>query len=374
VSAPPDSSARPPSPPLARPVSPDAPLVIGLMYPTDWEVRPREELDEDLAALRAVDDRIELVEVQYVESTDLRTQRGASPTADLRHLAPALSPAQREAFERAEVVLTLDLPYDAGSVAPNLRWVQGIGAGVSQFLSAGLDETGIRLTSAAGVNGVSISEFVMARLLQVWKRLPEIDDLQTRHSWEAPYGREVAGSTLGVIGLGGIGRQVARRGRGFGMNVVASRRTATPESTDPDVDTLFPADQLHELLGRCDAVVSAVPEQTGTVGLFGAAEFAAMRPGSIFVNVGRGSAVDEEALVDALARWHLRAAAIDVVAAEPLAADSPLWDVPNLFISAHCSTSPDRFWSNLYVLFRDNVRRYLDGRPLVNESATAPSE
>jgi phosphoglycerate dehydrogenase-like enzyme len=117
-----------------------------------------------------------------------------------------------------------------------------------------------------------------------------------------------------------------------------------------------------------------VPEHTGTVGLFGEAEFAAMRPGSIFVNVGRGSAVDEEALVGALVSGRLRAAAIDVVTAEPLTAESPLWDVPNLYISAHCSTSPDRFWSNLYELFRENIRRYLDGTALLNESATTPGE
>jgi phosphoglycerate dehydrogenase-like enzyme len=370
------SASPPPEGPTSpgSPHPPDAPLVVGLMYPMEWEVRPRHELDEDLAALRAVDERIEVLEVQYLESTELRTQRGASPTADLRHLAPPLSAEQREAFARVHVVLALDIPYDVGPLAPHLRWIQGIGAGVSQFLSAGLDEAGIRLTSAAGVNGVSISEFVMARLLQIWKRLPEIDDLQTRHTWEPAYGMEVAGSTLGVIGLGGIGRQVARRGRGLGMKVVASRRTATVGSTDPDVDALFPADQLHDLLARCDAVVCAVPEEAGTVGLFGAAEFAAMRPGSIFVNVGRGSAVDGDALVHALGTGHLRAAAIDVVAAEPLPADSPLWDTPNLYISAHCSTSPDRFWSNLYALFSDNIRRYLDGGALVNESSTSPGD
>jgi phosphoglycerate dehydrogenase-like enzyme len=116
--------------------------------------------------------------------------------------------------------------------------------------------------------------------------------------------------------------------------------------------------------------VAAVPETAETVGLFGPAEFAAMRPGSIFVNVGRGSAVDEDALVGALGSGQLRAAVIDVVVEEPLAGDSPLWEVPNLYISAHCSTSPDRFFANLHALFRDNVRRYIDGAPLVNETDT----
>jgi phosphoglycerate dehydrogenase-like enzyme len=348
----------------------EGPLVVGLVYPEDYEVRPRQELDDDLAALRAIDPAIEIIEVRYVDSYDLRTRRGASPGADLRHLSPPLTPAQREAFSRVEVVLALDLPFDVATVAPNLRWVQGLGAGVSQLLSAGVGDAGIRLTSAAGVNGVSISEFVIGRLLQIWKRLPEIDARQGRHLWEPVYGKEVAGSTLGVVGLGGIGRQVARRGHGLGMNVLACRRSATAGSTDPDVDALFPPERLHEMLGRCDAVVAAVPENAETVGLFGPAEFAAMRPGSIFVNVGRGSAVDEEALVGALGSGQLRAAVIDVVVAEPLAEDSPLWDVPNLYISSHCSTSPDRFFANLYALFRENMRRYVDGSPLMNETDT----
>jgi phosphoglycerate dehydrogenase-like enzyme len=351
-------------------MTPDGPLVIGIMYPEDYEARPRQELDDDLAELRALDPAIEIIEVRYVDSTELRTQRGSSPGADLRHLAPELTPAQRDAFSRVAVVLTLDLPFDVATVAPNLRWVQGLGAGVSQLLSAGLGEAGIRLTSAAGVNGVSISEFVIARLLQIWKRLPEIDANQGRHLWEPAYGKEVAGSTLGVVGLGGIGRQVARRGHGLGMKVLACRRSSTPGGTDPDVDVLFPSDELGEMLGRCDAVVAAVPETAETVGLFGPDEFAAMRPGSIFVNVGRGSAVDEEALVGALGSGQLRAAVIDVVVGEPLAENSALWDVPNLSISAHCSTSPDRFYANLYALFRENVRRYLDGSPLINETDT----
>ena len=187
----------------AWPMTSKGPLVIGLMYPEDYEARPRQELDDDLAQLRAIDPAIEITEVRFVDSYELRTQRGASPGADLRHLSPPLTPAQRETFSRVEVVLALDLPFDVATVAPNLRWVQGLGAGVSQLLSAGLGEAGIRLTSAAGVNGVSISEFVVARLLQIWKRLPEIDASQGRHLWEPAYGKEVAGSTLGVVGMGG---------------------------------------------------------------------------------------------------------------------------------------------------------------------------
>src|ERR1700712_6035926 len=159
------------------------PVVIGLMYPAFWENRQKELLEADLAKLVALDPRIELVDVRYVESPELRTRRGAAPGADLRHLAPELTDEQRAAFAKVEVALAMDLPFDVGGLAPNLRWVQGMGAGVSQLASAGLADAGIRLTTAAGVNAVSISEFVIARLLQMWKQLPEVDARAAEHRW-----------------------------------------------------------------------------------------------------------------------------------------------------------------------------------------------
>jgi phosphoglycerate dehydrogenase-like enzyme len=344
-----------------------APVVVGVMYPAEWETRPASMLAADLATLAALNPRIEVIDVRYVDPHDLRTRRGADPTADLRHEAAALTPQQREAFSRVEVVLTQDLPFDVAAVAPRLRWVQGMGAGVSQLVSAGLADAGVRLTTAAGVNAVSISEFVAARLLQMWKRLPEIDALTPQRRWEATYGREIAGLTLGVVGLGAIGRQVARRGRALGLSVIGQRRSAKPGDTDPGVDELFGPDGLLELVQRSDAIVAAVPETADTIGLFDSEFFAAMKPESLFVNVGRGSAVDEEALGNALRSGHLAGAAIDVARQEPLPPESPLWDIPRLLISPHSATSPDRFWSNLHELFRDNVRRYLAGEPLLNE-------
>jgi phosphoglycerate dehydrogenase-like enzyme len=344
-----------------------APIFVGIMYPAEWELRSRKEFDLDIAALKAVDPRIEVLDVRYTETEQLRTQRGAKPNEDYRRLCPELTKQQRDAFGRVEIALAMDLPFDVSSVAPNLRWVQGMGAGASQLMSAGLGPAGICLTTAAGVNSVSISEFVLARLLQHWKRLPEIDALQRMHSWEPKYGKEIAGSTLGIVGLGAIGRQVALRARAFGMEVLATRASAHPGDADPDVDELFPADQLHDMLSRCDAVVSAVPEMATTGGLFGDLEFTTMPKGSLFINVGRGSAVDERALADALESGHLGGAAIDVASTEPLAASSTLWEVPNLLISAHCATSSDNFWSNLHALFRSNLRRYLAGESLMNQ-------
>lgn len=346
---------------------PDRTVVIALMYPPQWDTRPPQQLAQDIQALTEIDPRIEVVDARYVDPDALRTRRGAEPTADLRAEAPPVDDAVRSALARAEIALTQDLPFDVATLAPNLRWVQGMGAGVSQLVSAGLGEAGIRLTTSAGVNAVSIAEFVMARLLQIAKRLPEIDRLQQERRWMPTFGREIAGSTLGVVGLGAIGREVARRGRALGLRVVATRQSWRPGMTDDDVDELYGPEDLPALLGTADMVVSAVPETPATVGLFDAAAFAAMRPGAVFCNVGRGSAVVEQALVAALASGHLAAAALDVVRDEPLPETSPLWDVPNLYISPHSATSPDRFWANVHTLFRDNVARYLAGEPLRNE-------
>ncbi len=343
------------------------PLVIGLMFGAGQDFRPAADVQAECEQLAAIDPRIEVLTVSYSEPAELRGRRGAAPHEDLSDLAPALTAEQQEAFARVEVVLALDLPHDVTARAPHLKWVQGSGAGVSQLAACGLAEAGVRLTTAAGVNAVSISEFVIGRLLQMWKRFPELDAGAAEHRWQPAFGREITGLTLGVVGLGAIGRNVARRARGMGLSVIAQRRTALPGQRDPDVDDLLTPDRLHELAARSDAVVAAAPETPATIDLFDAAFFAAMRPGALFVNVGRGSAVDEDALAAALRSGHLAGAALDVFRQEPLPADSPLWEVPRLLISPHSATAITSYFPNLHGLLRDNVRRYLAGEPLVNE-------
>jgi len=344
----------------------DAPLVVGVLYPPAW-YGDRAGFGDAVAAIDAIDPRVEVLTETYVEPHDLRSARG-KPDADAhRDEAPALTDAQRAMFARLHVALAIDLPYDVRRVAPNLAWVQAVGAGTGQLQSAGLAEHGIRLTTAAGANAVAIAEFALARLLQVWKRFREIDDAQHRHHWEPLYGEQVAGATLGLLGLGAINSAVAARAKAFGLRVVATRRSATPGATAPDVDELFPPSDLHTMLGQCDAVIAAVPETAETTGLFDAAAFAAMPAGSCFCNVGRGSLVDEPALIDALQRGHLRAAALDVASREPLPADDPLWDAPNLYLSPHSAAAPAALFANLHELFEDNLARYLAGEPLRNE-------
>jgi phosphoglycerate dehydrogenase-like enzyme len=341
-------------------------VVVGILYPAEWFGTP-EALAEEIARIEAVDPRIEVVVERYDEPHELRSARGKPGAPDLRDRAPALTDAQRAAFERIDAAIVIDLPYDVRDVAPRLRWVQAVGAGTGQLQSAGLDEAGIALTSNAGSNSLAIGEFVIARILQHWKRFPEIEAAQRNHEWnQTLYGRELKDCTLGLIGLGHINAIVAERAQAFGMHVLATRRSGGPGATAPNVDEVLPTSELHAMLGRADVVAAAVPETPETIGLMDAAAFSAMKPGAFFCNVGRGSLVDEKALIGALETGHLAGAALDVASQEPLPADHPLWDAPNLFLSPHVSTSPAALFPNVHLMFRTNLERFLAGEPLTN--------
>jgi phosphoglycerate dehydrogenase-like enzyme len=341
------------------------PVVVGVLYPPEW-YRDDAGFAREISELRA-DPRLEVLVETYVEPHDLRSARGKPGADALRAQAPTLSDAQRAVLAEVEVALAIDVPFDLARVAPKLRWVQAVGVGTGQLQSAGLAEAGIRLTSAAGTSGVSIAEFVFARLLQEAKGLRRIEAAQIAHRWEPMFGTQMAGTTLGLIGLGAINAAVAARAKAFEMRVLATRRSATAGAIAPNVDELYPPGELHAMLSRCDAVVAAVPETPETTALMDADAFAAMRPGSFFCNVGRGSLVDEEALIGALARGHLRGAALDVASVEPLPPDNALWAPPTLYLSPHCSASPQALFVSLHRLFRDNLERYLAGAPLRNE-------
>ena len=336
------------------------PLVVGVLYPSEWNF----DFDRHMAELAAIDPRIEIVVEPYEEPSELRSGRGVPPYDSVRHLAPALTAIQREAFARIECCVALDLPFEVAEVAPRLRWVQALAAGVAHLASAGLREAGIRLTNASGANATSISEFVFARILGEFKRTRRLDATQQQRRWHPVYGENIAGRTIGLVGFGPINQAVARRARAFELEVIVVRRSAA--QTDLADEVLGP-EGLHDMLGRCDIVVAAVPESPETHELFGSSAFAAMRDGAMFVNVGRGSLVDEAALVDGLRSGKLRAAALDVTAVEPLPGDSPLWDAPNTYISAHCSTEPTGFFEAAHRVFADNLALYLAGQPLLNE-------
>jgi phosphoglycerate dehydrogenase-like enzyme len=339
----------------------DTQVIVGVLYPPN--------LDPDVVshAAASAGRRIEVTVAHYEENAALRDARRSGAAADeLRTMAPPLTDHVRDVLARAEVILALDAPVDLLTLAPHLRWIQAIGAGVSQFDEKALDGRGIRLTTAAGVGAPPIAEFVLGRLLQVWKDFRHFDEMQAAHVWRLTSTRLLAGCTIGIVGLGAIGTAIAERARAFGMRVIAIRRRFVPGMTSPVADQLLGTDGLDELLAESDAIVLSAPHTNETENLIGERELARMKPGSVLCNVGRGARIDEDALVSGLAAGRPAAAILDVTREEPLPKDSPLWDAPNLYLSPHSSAVHDRYFEAVINLFVANLVRYLNDEPLLN--------
>ena len=270
----------------------------------------------------------------------------------------------------AEILFDVYRPQsdDLPRRAPSLRWIQFSSSGVGKFVEQmGLATTSIIVTNVAGAHATPLAEFVLFAMLYFAKQMPRVMADQRRHHWEQFAVKNVCRATLGLVGLGGVGREIARLARAIGMRVVAIRRTAGRVSTDVSgVEAVYSPDRLLDLLAESEYVTLILPHTTQTAGLIGKAELAAMKPGAVLINIARGTIVDEPALIEALRSGHLGGAALDVFATEPLPAESPLWDMPNVLITPHTiSTAVDE--NELVVdLFCDNLRRYLAGKPLRN--------
>lgn len=280
------------------------------------------------------------------------------------------SPEALAAVVDAEVYLGFGLPPALLRAGPRLRWVHSGAAGVGSALTPELLERDVVLTNSAGIHGPPVAETVVGYLLHFARGLDLALEAQRRRAWDksrldaadSPV-RELGRSTVGVVGLGGIGREVAWRAAALGARVLATRRR--PEAV-PGVELLTGPDALAALLRESDYVVLTVPETTATRGLIGAGELALMRRHAVLVNVARGGLVDEAALAAALARGALRGAALDVFSAEPLPPDHPLRDAPNLLITPHTSAYTRHFWERETALIVDNLGRYVAGDPLRN--------
>ncbi|HET6229071.1 MAG TPA: D-2-hydroxyacid dehydrogenase [Longimicrobiaceae bacterium] len=284
------------------------------------------------------------------------------------------SPDAVRAARGAEVYLGLGIPRElflAATASGELRWMHTASAGVAGALFPEMVESAVVLTNSAGIHAEPIADTVMAMVLHFARGLDFMVRAQAERRWDkatfdapgVPV-RELASSTLGILGLGGIGRAVARRAVALGMRVVATRRSGTE---GPDgVEVVTGDDALGRMLDRSDFVAVCVPQTAETEGLIGAAELARMGKGAVLVNVSRGAVVDEEALTVALKTGKLRGAGLDVFAEEPLPAASELWGLPNVLVSPHVSGTSHDFWRRQTDLVTANVRRWLAGQPLLN--------
>jgi len=248
---------------------------------------------------------------------------------------------------------------------PQVRWLHTASAGVDHVLTPEVRaKAGLTLTDSGPAFEIAISEFVLAWMLAVARRLPEFLGNQRARGWQSLTQSELSGQTVGIIGLGPIGRGVASRAGAFGMRTLGLRRTPSPV---PGVDeTLTGPDGLARLLSESDFVVAAAALTSESRALLGATQIARMKPSAWLINIARGGLVDEDALIGALREKRIGGACLDVFAQEPLPADSPLWDLPNVYVTPHSSGWTTALHDRQKTLFLDNLARFTRGEPLAD--------
>ena len=268
-----------------------------------------------------------------------------------------------EAALAAGVPILLTYTWRDTFFMPSLRWIQGVGAGFEQYPLERFDQEGVTLTTATGVHAV-VAEAAFGLLLALTRHIADaVNDAKT-HTWVEREGPEIAGSTIAIIGLGTIGEAFARRAQGWEVELIGYKRD--PDSYTGIVDRVYGPDSLLDVCAMADTIVLTLPGATDTNHLIGAAELEALGAGFL-INVGRGSVVDEQALIAALTTGELRGAGLDVFEVEPLPIDSQLWDMPNVVITPHTAGATPRYGERLAKIFRQNLAAFQgDDTPWVN--------
>lgn len=319
------------------------PEKIVVMIPSArWGVR-----EELLVSLEKVSDGIEIVMVTGQDFTDEKVT----------------------ILQEAEVILGICSPQLI-RVAKNLHWLQHFGTGVDRcLLSPAAQEADFILTNAQHTAGPPIAEHVIAMLMMLTRNLQYFHHLQQEQVWQRPPDTpspmiEIGGKTMLVVGLGGIGTEVARRAAALGMRVIATRRSGRE---GPDfVDYVGLSDELTELAAQADVIVNALPLTRETTGIFGREFFAAVKQGAYFISIGRGKNTDTAELIAALKSGRLAGAGLDVTDPEPLTKGHELWTLPNVIITPHISYMTDRGFERNLLVITENLRRYINGERMLN--------
>lgn len=332
------------------------------MAPTPLEVLITTAISEDLLnQLRGISSRINITAVQAARASDI----------------PA------ETLARTEVLYTAYILPEPEQV-PALKWVQFHFAGIDRFLDEPLlKKDGLLITTLSGAAASQAAEYIVSMLLALTHKLPALLASQKKSEWPkdrferfSPF--ELRGKTVGIVGYGSIGRQVARLLQPFGVTILAVKRNAMqpgdsgyiPEGLgDPEgdlVNRLYPAQALRSMVKECHFIIITVPLTAETSGLIDEHILSSARPDAYLIDASRGGVVSHPALMNALKNGKLAGAALDVFPEEPLPASSPLWQVPNLIISPHISGSSPHYTERSVALFSENLHRYLGGLPLYN--------
>jgi phosphoglycerate dehydrogenase-like enzyme len=309
--------------------------------------------DECLKLISSVSPRIKLTDVSGLFRAELSGDLSLKAKLDA-HLA------------EVEIIYGLRLPHNILVRAPNLKWMQVMSAGVERFLDIEMVESPVIMTNVSGIHAVPISEFVIGLMLMFVKQTPLCIHLKQEKKWERPVPAILHSKTVGVVGLGSIGREVARLAKAFNMRVLATRRSAKQVGRARYVDLMLPTNRIKHLLSESDFVVLAVPFTPETQNLIGEEELRTMKPSAYLINIARGGIVDEEALVHALEERWIAGAGLDVFSTEPLPHNSRLWELPNVIISPHISGGMENYAVRATELFAENLERYFAGKRLLN--------
>jgi glyoxylate/hydroxypyruvate reductase A len=340
--------------------------------------------DTSLTATVLIASYLEPDLVERIRQVDARIQVLYSPellappryAADHQGRAFARTPDQdsewRRLLARADILFDFDRTSGRAlpSLAPNVIWIQATSAGIGDYVRRmGYDQSMPRtvFTTASGVHAQPLAEFCFLVMFAFHKKLlPTMRD-QARKHWERFAGADLQGQTLVIVGMGRVGREIARIAKVFGMRVLGVKRS--PSGVNPadlDLDALFGPGDLHRALSEAQNLVLIAPHTRETDGMIGAAELAMLPTGAVLINIGRGALVDETALIEALRSGRLLGAGLDVFQVEPLPSGSPLWEMDNVIVSPHSASTSASENARITDLFCDNVRLYLDGKPLMN--------
>ncbi len=331
-----------------------------------------------------IDSPINVLITVPIKSSLIKQLQEVSPLLRITvHPAETVEGVPDELWARCEVLYTKSIIPDM-ELAPNLKWVQHHYAGIDSSLGfISPDRPNLTVTTLSGAETSQIAEHVMAMVLAFGRQLPTLSAHQKKAEWpkdrwERFKARELRTSTVGIIGYGSIGRQIARLLREFGATVLATKNNAmhpadsgyTPEGMgDPNGDfvhRLYPAQALKSMLKDCDFIVVAVPLSNKTRGLVNADVLSVCKPSAYLIDVSRGGIVDHAALIKILNERGLAGAALDVFPEEPLPKKSPLWEMANVIITPHIAGGSSYYDERAMLLFAENLSRYIADLPLYN--------
>jgi phosphoglycerate dehydrogenase-like enzyme len=269
----------------------------------------------------------------------------------------------RDAVGRADGIIG-SIPGEVLDQAPRLRWVHSPAAGVNNELTPQMRQSDVVLTSSAGNGGIPLAEHAMMLMLMLNRSALRWLEAQQNHVWDRFTHGELNGMTVGIVGLGNAGSDLANKAQAFHMRVLGLRRRTDLPS--PGVDQMFHSNDLHTFLGECDFVVVTTPRTPETVGMFDRAAFAAMKSSGYFICISRGGIANDDALHCALLQGQIAGAGLDAHGVEPLPPDSPFWTLPNVIITPHNGATTEKTAQRGRDIVAENLRRFVHGEPLLN--------